>query len=256
MAYIGNTARLCQSIVDCDVDDVLSWLSQEEADPNKRDYTGRTPLHLAVMSSTPDIVRALVDHGARITARLADGRTALHLAAERGNVEMVKILMEKSITNEEVDEEKKARIKMAKFGSNIDGPKPPKKTEETDSDEDDESEEDSDGELIDGEETEADSHSIATGSFVKVKNGEEESKDDIALEEKTDEPDYYKIDVLSWDIPCSPLHLAIAGGHEDVVRQLCDVSLLLTFFLLFFFSQYLRLPLTCSAVWQRCTSSG
>ena len=227
MAYIGNTARLCQSIVDADVDDVLSWLAEEGSDPNKRDYTGRAPLHLAVMSSTSEIVRCLVDHGARITARLADGRTALHLAAERGNAEMVKILMEKSIANEEEAEEKQARLKKARFGGNIDGSQPsqkPTKSEESDESENDEDEEESDGELISDEETEADQHSIATGSFVKIKKGEGEATDDVVPEESTDEPDYYKIDILAWDIPSAPLHLAIAAGHEAVVSLLCDVS--------------------------------
>jgi hypothetical protein len=226
MAYIGNTARLCQSIVDGDLDDVVDWLAQEGSDPNKRDYTGRSPLHLAVM--------------ARITARLADGRTALHLAAERGNAEMVKILMEKSIANEEEEEEKQARRKKAKF-ANVDGATVGTKAdgEETNTDEeededekkknedeeDEEEDEDSDGELIDGEETEADQHSIATGSFVKIKKGEKQGEDDIVPEESADEPDYFKIDVLAWDIPCSPLHLAIAAGHEEAVALLCDVNI-------------------------------
>ncbi|KAK0702836.1 hypothetical protein B0H67DRAFT_676136 [Lasiosphaeris hirsuta] len=228
MAYIGNTARLCQSIVDGDREDVTSWLAQEGADPNKRDYTGRSPLHLAVMSSTPEVVQCLVDSGARITARLADGRTALHLAAEGGKAEMIKILMEKSTENEEEYEEQQSRLRAAKPG-------PTKKEDaeemahgkaETRSDGDqadgDEPGEDSDVEVIDGEETEAGAASIATGSFVKVKKGGDEVGKSIVPEESLDEPDYYKTDVLSWDIPCSPLHFAIAGGHEEVVRILCE----------------------------------
>ncbi|KAK0726889.1 hypothetical protein B0T26DRAFT_747278 [Lasiosphaeria miniovina] len=237
MAYIGNTARLCHSIIDGDVEDVKSWLAQEDANPNKRDYTGRSPLHLAVMSSTPEVVRCLVDGGARITARLADGRTALHLAAEGGKAEMVKILMEKSTANEEEYEEQQTQLRAAKFGGgNHDtGAQHAKKAgekgegdhregdDEDDSDEpDSEMASDSDAELLDGDETEVDSASIATGSFVKVKKDDREVGKDIVPEEALDEPDFYKIDVLSWDIPCSPLHFAIAGGHEEVVSILCE----------------------------------
>ncbi|KAK0624036.1 hypothetical protein B0T14DRAFT_428976 [Immersiella caudata] len=225
MAYIGNTARLCQSIVDGAVDEVKDWLAQEGADPNKRDYTGRSPLHLAVMSSTPEVVRLLVQSGARITARLADGRTALHLAAERGHPEMVRILMEKSMTNEEEYEDQQSKLRAAKFG-NIDGPKAAKKkasdNEDDEGSDDEDSDEDSDVEVVDGNETEADVISIATGSFVKVKKEEENDGKSSVPEESLDEPDYYKIDVLSWDIPCSPLHLAIAAGHEEVVSTLCE----------------------------------
>ncbi|KPM38970.1 hypothetical protein AK830_g7594 [Neonectria ditissima] len=221
MAYVGNTARLCQSIVDGDVDDVLNWLSQEDSDPNQRDYTGRSPLHLAVMTSTPEVVKCLVDHGSRLTARLADGKTALHLAASRGNAEMIKILMEKSIENEEVEEERQDRRRKAAKAS--------KQNKKEDQDQegdvmdldDAESKDESDGELIDDEMTDADTASMATGSFVKVKKGEEEN-DDLVPDESEDEPDYYQIDVLAWDVPCSPLHLAIAEGHEDAVKLLCD----------------------------------
>lgn len=231
MAYIGNTARLCQSIVDRDLEEVKDWLAQEDADPNKRDYTGRSPLHLAVTSSTPEVVQCLVDSGARITARLADGRTALHLAAERGNPEMVRILMEKSTANEEEYEDQQSRLRAAKFGDGVDGKLQKKGAakKETDDDEDhsddsdEDSDEDSDGEVIDGEETEADVFSIATGSFVKVKNEDQDDGKSSVPEESLDEPDYYKIDVLSWDTPCSPLHFAIAGGHEETVSILCEV---------------------------------
>ena len=39
MAYVGNTARLCQAIVDEDLEHVQDWLSKDGADPNCRDYS-------------------------------------------------------------------------------------------------------------------------------------------------------------------------------------------------------------------------
>ncbi|KAF9876431.1 ankyrin repeat protein [Colletotrichum karsti] len=226
MAYVGNTARLCQSIVDGNIDGVLDWLSQEDADPNKRDYTGRTPLHLAVISSVPEIVRCLVEHGSRLTARLADGRTALHLAAERGSVDIIKILMEKSIANEEQEEEKKDRRRKERETKLQGKPESEKMAEDgeamdaQDDDEQQSDDEDSDIDMVDAGNTEADS--MATGSFVKVKDDEEKSNEDIVLDDAKDEPDFYKSDVLAWDVPCSPLHLAISEGHEDAVKILCE----------------------------------
>ncbi|KAL6891139.1 hypothetical protein HDV57DRAFT_284471 [Trichoderma longibrachiatum] len=219
MAYVGNTARLFQSIVDNDADDVLSWLSQEGADPNQRDYTGRAPLHLAVMVSTPEVVRCLVDHGARLTARLADGRTALHLAAARGHADIIRILMDKSDENEAAEEDRKdKRRKAAKSQGGDDN----KDTEESPEGAEDAGE-DSDVEIVDNAETETDAHSIVTGSFVKVEKGKEDANsEEPALEEPEEGPDFYQINVLAWDVPCSSLHLAIAGGHEEAVKALCD----------------------------------
>ncbi|CAH0051932.1 unnamed protein product [Clonostachys solani] len=255
MAYIGDTARLCQSIVDDQVDEIKGWTSQIDADINKRDYTGRTPLHLAVISSTPDVVRCLVESGARITARLADGRTALHLAAARNNTEMIKILLDKSAENEEADadrvEKKRRDAKSAKsdhdgdtemqedqedridMGDQDQGMMDTEEEEndeegdeasynEVDVDEDKgEAGEDSDGELIDSEDSDDGAPTETTGSFVKLKRVTE-CIDQLSLEESDSGPDYYDIDVLAWDVPCSPLHLAIAGGHEDAVKALCD----------------------------------
>ncbi|CAI6089098.1 unnamed protein product [Clonostachys chloroleuca] len=179
MACVGNTARLCQSIIDGDLDEVKDWLSQDGVDVNQSVHTGRTPLQLAVVSSTPEFVQCLVDSGARMISRLADGRTALHLAASRDSLEIIKILMEKSLQNEQ------SGIKLV---------------DEPDSDDDE---------------------SMATASFVKIRNDENEHKD---LDGSTEDPDVFNIDVLAWDVPCSPLHLAIIAGHEDAVKMLCDYS--------------------------------
>lgn len=204
MAYVGNTARLCQDIIDGELEHVQDWLTQEAADSNTRDYTGRTPLHLAVMSSTPEIVKALVDHGARLVARLADGRTALHLAAERGDVEIVKILMEKSRENEAEEEEKKSKEQIVN-------------TSASGQVEEDDASADSDIELLDYVDPDEDSKSTTAGSFFEVK------KDDTEPEEDVDDPDFYDVNVIAWDTPCSALHFAIISGHDEVVKLLVQV---------------------------------
>ena len=218
MAYVGDTTRLCQAIVDGNVKEVDSWLSREGADPNTRDYTGRTPLHLAVISSTPEIVRRLVDAGARLIARIADGRTALHLAAERGDTEIVRILMDKSIDNEAKEEEKQDQRRKAKAAARTDSHASEEETDDSGLDDE------SDAEMIDGEESDADDQSIATGSFVRVgtRNNNSTSESQGDADEDEDEPDFFDVDALAWDTPCSALQLAILAGNEEVVKLLCE----------------------------------
>ncbi|TGO46320.1 hypothetical protein BCON_0331g00030 [Botryotinia convoluta] len=202
MSYVGDTARLCQAIVDGDLEHVQDWCSQEGVDVNRRDFTGRTPLHLATMTSTPEIVKCLVDHGARMIARLVDGRTALHIAAARGDLEMIRILLNKSMANEEEEEAKQSR-KVACTAS------------------DNEEESDSASEItLDSEQEEADA--LTMGSFVKIPGNKDEDKDDVAaiMDDSMEDPDIYDINVIAWDYGLSPLHLAILNGHIDAIKLL------------------------------------
>ena len=61
-----------------------------------RDEDGRTPLMHAVLAakSDPDIVRLLIDRGADVNAADKKGWTALHFAAQAGNAELVRTLLE------------------------------------------------------------------------------------------------------------------------------------------------------------------
>lgn len=54
-------------------------------------------------------------------------------------------------------------------------------------------------------ESENDQDSVTMGSFVKVEREKSEIADNSGeIPEDTDEPDYYDIDVLSWDFQVSP----------------------------------------------------
>lgn len=200
-AFVGNTARLCQAIVDGDLEHVQDWCSQEGVDVNRRDYCGRTPLHLATSVSTPEVVECLVEHGARITARLFDGKTALHIASGRGSVRMIEILMSRSIANEEEEEDRIAAKRAARKA-------------EANTDEIDDLEDFDDSETIGSED------SVTQGEFVKlrIEDNETPSKPDGIDEENADDPDIYDIDVLAWDYPVSPFHLATINGH---VSSMC-----------------------------------
>ncbi|KAL3462436.1 hypothetical protein BJX64DRAFT_140139 [Aspergillus heterothallicus] len=206
MAYVGNSAGLCQAIVDNDLAGVKRLVSEGVVDVNRRDHTGRTPLHLACMTSTPEIVQHLVDNGARMIWRVADGRTALHLAAARGSVEIVRILLTKSSENEDQEARK------------VEGRKGGDREKDTDSAG---SDKDSEAELLSepSDDEDADATSYATGSFVDVKKkGDDQST--VPDDANDFGPDVFDVNAIAWDTKASPLHLAIVNGHVDVVEEL------------------------------------
>lgn len=213
MAYIGNTARLCQAIVDGDLEHVQDWCEQGGADSiDRRDHTGRTPLHLAAMVSTPEVVQCLIDHGARIVARLVDGFTALHIAARRGNTKIVNALLKRSEANEEEEEARRAKAKKTTLKAITRG------------------EVEYEGEISQmegisdsGDEDGLKDDDESEGSFVKVKRETLNHGETLPDDEWKNEPDIYDVNVLAWDSPVSPLHLAVLGGHVDVIETLCSM---------------------------------
>ncbi|KAF4552263.1 Hypothetical protein D9617_10g072440 [Elsinoe fawcettii] len=228
MAYIGNTEQLCQAIVDHDLEHVQKWLKLEGSDPNRRDHTGRTPLQLAVCSSSDEIVQALIDADARMVARMADGKTALHLAAMLGKTAMVGMILRRSEQNEEDEEAKKdaqrksSSVEPAKEESLTSADatdiKSSDKDQVKDEDEGDEIEEDDE----DYDEDDSDDDGATSdGSYVKVRQKpSSQDQTNVPEDDDADEPDVYDVNVTSWDVPVSSLHLAIVNGHLDTVKLL------------------------------------
>lgn len=213
MAYIGGTSELCHKICDGDLAYVKDWCSKKDSPINDRDHTGRTPLHLATQCSSPEIVQCLIDNGARIVARLVDGMTALHIAALRGNAEMVKSLLQKSEANEEQEAEKE-EAKRAIFATKHDG-----NTQKREAGEEQPISENEDIEDIASDQSD-ESITMTEGSFVKVHDRSASKGEKLPEDERDDESDVYDVNVLAWDAPVSPLHLAILGGHVAVIRTL------------------------------------
>lgn len=71
-------------------------------------FRSQTPLHLAVITKQPFIVRKLLLAGANIDLRDRNGKTALHLACERGDElcvkEITRPLLEKDSYNDDMKE--------------------------------------------------------------------------------------------------------------------------------------------------------
>jgi ankyrin repeat protein len=60
---------------------------------------------------------------------------------------------------------------------------------------------------------------MTEGSFVKLGDGrltDEDALDGVDISK----PDVYDVNVLAWDTPVSPLHLAILGGHTEAIKVL------------------------------------
>ncbi len=76
---------------------LVSTLLAKQADPNAHDSSrGYTPLDIAVVAESPEVVSALIKAGSHVDSLVADfgtRRTPLSLAAETGNVEITRLLL-------------------------------------------------------------------------------------------------------------------------------------------------------------------
>mmetsp|Transcript_6252 Transcript_6252/g.17486 ORF Transcript_6252/g.17486 Transcript_6252/m.17486 type:complete len:373 (-) Transcript_6252:936-2054(-) len=86
------------AVVENDAVAIMAIVTKNPSVLNCVDSKGKSPLHVAVEASKPDIVKALLDFtpadeeagGADVNDADDGGNTALHLAAESGNVEMAR----------------------------------------------------------------------------------------------------------------------------------------------------------------------
>jgi len=83
-AVLGNSVGLCGLLI------------ESGAEVNARDRQGMTPLHFAAQEHAPEIARILVGKGADVNARDEDGASVLWraVAAARGRDEIVRLLLE------------------------------------------------------------------------------------------------------------------------------------------------------------------
>jgi len=78
-------------------------IEQQDCKTNKRDSQGREPLYEAVMSNSPEIVKFLLEKGARMSAKI-DGKTYLHIAAQMNKIQSFKVLLSFGANSEAKDE--------------------------------------------------------------------------------------------------------------------------------------------------------
>jgi len=68
-----------------------------KADPNLLDKTGWTPLHWAAAKDKLEVAKALLDGGADVKVLSAAGGTALHEGAASGGEAMIQLLLERGV---------------------------------------------------------------------------------------------------------------------------------------------------------------
>jgi len=107
--------QLRQATLSGKTDDVTQLLGQG-ADPSYQ-YAGWTVLLYATRDGHVEIVRTLLDRGAKVDAVAPRGITALMVAAQRGHVEIVKLLLVKrAFINARNDNDNTALMYAAEFG--------------------------------------------------------------------------------------------------------------------------------------------
>jgi hypothetical protein len=125
---------------------------------------------------------------------------------------MVAALLKKSESNEEeeankTDAKRKLRLAAKETQSAEDSSMPPMH--------------DSTFEVVDEVDAEPDVDAMTDGSMVNIKSPEANAEEKLDVQDD-DSPDVYDVNVLTWDTPASPLHLAILTGHLDVVQCLVE----------------------------------
>lgn len=92
---------------------MLSILGKKPKKANEKDFLGLTPLMHAVLGKKPEIMKILLDHGARVDESSAYG-SALHLAVQQNFSEGADLLLERGApVNQEMEYSERTPLMVA-----------------------------------------------------------------------------------------------------------------------------------------------
>lgn len=75
----------------------------------------QTPLHLAVITRQPRIVRKLIDRGASVDLQNRNGQTCLHLACQRKDIKTIQAIFNPRPDKPEIHEKLQELLEMKNF---------------------------------------------------------------------------------------------------------------------------------------------
>jgi len=200
-AYIQAMAKFFGAISKNDTV-ITTQMIEDGVDVNRRDHVGRTPLHIAILSNSVECANALIDAGARMTARLVGGRTSLHLAAQMGQTSVVKNMLSRSAYNAEKAAEEKPKAEEAATAEDA---------------------EDAERVRMSSEDDWSSEESVDVKPRKKVplmKSDAEKDADPPSLEDNKDEPDVLDVSIPDWDFGLTALGYAILFGSVEVADVL------------------------------------
>jgi len=216
-AYITKDREdLCDACARGDVDVVENLLkpnslsSVDENLQNKkvnevRDYLGRTPLQLAVLGGHTEMVKLLIQHDARIIARMPDGKTVVHLASQYGFLDILELLLQKSNENKKKAQEQEYEKSLLEANNQMQTLGTMEEQQETNNNNDID---DNSFEIID-----------KMGIELELPTAPKLDQEQI-LEQEEEQDDIIDLNAETWDHSLAPLDYGILFGHVEIVKRL------------------------------------